>query len=63
MMEVTKASECQNGFINLMGTNVVSQCIDYLKNAGPYGGIMDRTQDLKEHEQVSIALGYHMINV
>ncbi|XP_008183717.1 zinc finger MYM-type protein 1-like [Acyrthosiphon pisum] len=41
-----------------MGVNVLSQIIDNVKNAGMYSVIMDETQDLKKHEQVSIDLRY-----
>lgn len=48
----------QNIFINLMGQNVLNQIIENVKSAGVYSVIMDETQDLKKHEQVSIVLRY-----
>lgn len=46
----------QNGFTHLMGIHVLSQIIDNVKNGGMYKNsvIMNDTQDLKKHEQVSI---------
>lgn len=48
----------QNIFINLTGQNVLNQIIENVKNAGVYSVIMDETQDMKKHEQVSIVLRY-----
>jgi len=39
-----------------MSQNVLNQIIENVKNAGVYSVIMDETQDLKKHEQVSIVL-------
>lgn len=41
-----------------MSQNVLNQIIDNVKNADVYSVIMDETQDLKKHEQVSIVLRY-----
>lgn len=41
-----------------MGQNVLNQIIENVKNAGVYSVLMDETQDLKKHEQVSIVLRY-----
>lgn len=50
--------EYQNIFLNLLSNNILSQIIDLVKNAGIYSVIMDETQDLRKHEQVSIVLRY-----
>lgn len=50
--------EYQNMFLNLLSNNILSQIIDLVKNAGIYSVIMDETQDLRKHEQVSIVLRY-----
>lgn len=41
-----------------MGQNFMNQIIENVKNAGVYSVIMDETQDMKKHEQVSIVLRY-----
>lgn len=48
----------QNHFLELMSKNVLNQIINSVKTAGIYSVIMDETQDLKRHEQVSIVLRY-----
>lgn len=45
-------------FLNLLSNNILSQIIDLVKNAGMYSVIMDETQNLRKHEQVSIVLRY-----
>ncbi|XP_022176471.1 zinc finger MYM-type protein 1-like [Myzus persicae] len=50
----SEESDNQGNFLELMKLRI----IDNVKNAGMYSVIMDETQDLKKHEQVSIVLRY-----
>ena len=55
----------QNQFLDIMSNQVLGQIINNVKSAGIFSVIMDETQDLRRHEQVSLVLRYcdHELNV
>lgn len=50
--------EFQNIFLSLMAKNVQQSLISNIKEAGIYSILVDETQDISRHEQVSICVRY-----
>ena len=48
----------QNEIINIIGAQIQEQIVSEIKASGPYGIIVDETQDLSREEQVSVCIRY-----